>query len=262
MLANVFLKSLRDQRRSLIGWSIGLMATVGMMAAIWPSFADMDLTKMMEQYPDSLKEAFNVTDMSTASGYLNAELFSFMIPAMFIIFAVGRGARLIAGEEEDGTLETLATLPVTRSRVLVEKAAALITGVGVLSVVLWLSMVAGSAVVGMDIPASYALNASIAMFCFGLEFGLVALAVSAGTGRRGLAIAVASAFAAASYLLFLMGRLVDTFQAYLWLSPFEQALREGPLGPVLPPIMAIMALVGVVALAASVPVFHRRDLAT
>ncbi|MCU0270371.1 MAG: ABC transporter permease [Acidimicrobiales bacterium] len=262
MLTTVFTKTLRDQRRSLLGWSIGIAGTVALMAAIWPSFADMDIDAMMAEYPEDLKEAFNITDLSTGVGYLNAELFSFMIPIMFIVFAVGRGGRLVAGEEEDGTLETLATLPLTRTRVLLEKAAALVVGIGVLTIVLWASLVLGSAVVDMGIGPLEALNGALAMFCFGLEFGLIALAVSAGTGRRALAVGVTSAVAGLSYLLFLMGRLVDAFEPYLVLSPFHQALSEGPLGPDLPPIMATMVATGLVALVASVPVFHHRDLAT
>lgn len=99
MLRTLYTKTMRDQRRGLLGWSIGTALTVFIMAAIWPSFSEMDLTSMLAQYPEAMKEAFNITSMTTGAGYMNAELFSLMLPAIFIIFAVARGARLIAGEE-------------------------------------------------------------------------------------------------------------------------------------------------------------------
>ncbi len=261
MLGTVFAKTLRDQRRGLMGWGVGIVANVVLMAAIWPSFSDVDYESLLEQYPEGLKDVFNIDEMSTAAGFLNGELYSLVLPAVFIIFAVGRGARLVAGEEEEGTLETLAALPVSRDRVLLEKAAALVAAVGLLALALLFSSVAMSVAVGMDIPAVHLFNAAAAMFLLGTEFALIALALSAGTGRRALAIGVATGLAAASYLLFVVAKLVDAFEPFLELSPFHQAISGGPIGPTLPPIAIAMPVVGLVALAAAVPVFHRRDLA-
>lgn len=261
MLTSVFAKTLRDQRKALTGWGLGVALTVILMGAIWPSFRHTDFNKLMENYPETLKKAFNITDMSTGSGYLNAELFSFMVPVMFIVFAVGRGSRLVAGEEEDGTLETLATLPLTRTRLLIEKAGALAAGVGVLAVVQLLSLGICSLAFGMGMPVRDAFNASLAMFLFGFEFGLLALAVSAATGRRAMANGVAGAVAGASYLLFVMARILKAFRPYENLSAFHQALAKGPIGPHLPSIAVVMAVAGIAAIAVAAPLFSRRDLA-
>jgi ABC-2 type transport system permease protein len=261
MASNVFTKTLRDQRRGLLGWGIGTALTVVIMAAIWPSFSDMDLTAMLAQYPEAMKEAFNITSMTTGSGYLNAELFSLMLPAIFIIFGVARGARLIAGEEEERTLDLLATMPISRRRILLEKGAALATDLAVLALVLFASTWLSSLAFGLDIPVLHALNGTIAMFFLGLEFGFVSLALSAATGRRGLAVGVSAGLAGASYLVYLAAQLVDGLRPLRVVSPFYQAISEGPIGPRLPPIALLMVVVGVVALAASVAVFDRRDLA-
>ncbi len=261
MSVDVFMKTLRDQRRGLIGWGIGIAATVILMSAIWPSFSDVDFDAIMDQYPEALMEIFNVTDMSTAAGYLNAEIFSLMIPIIFIIYAIGRGARLIAFEEEEGTLEVLAAMPVPRNRVLIGKACGLAVAIGVLAVVLYASTWLSSLVFGLEVPATHILNATIAMYLLALEFGLIALAVSASTGRRALALGVASGLAGASYLLYIAGQLFDGLRPFLKASPFYQAISEGPLGPSLPPIVAVMPLVGLVVFALSVPIFDKRDLA-
>ncbi len=260
MERSVFTKTLRDQRRGLIAWGIGTALTVVLMAAIWPSFSDIDIEGLLAQYPAALKEVFNVGAMSTGAGYLNAELFSLMLPAIFIIFAVGRGARVLAGEEEDGTLELLVTLPVSRTSILLQKCAALVLDVvalgGVLLVATWLS----SLVFGLDIGLRAAANGAVSMALLGIEFGLVALALGAVLGRRNLAVGVSACLAGASYLVYLAAQLVDSLRPLRRFSPFYQAISGGPLDDRLAPIVWWTVVVGVLVFAASVRVFAARDL--
>lgn len=49
MLWTVIRKSLRDQRRALIGWAICITSMVALMALVWPSFRDLpDLDQFLE----------------------------------------------------------------------------------------------------------------------------------------------------------------------------------------------------------------------
>ncbi|HET8931072.1 MAG TPA: ABC transporter permease subunit [Acidimicrobiales bacterium] len=260
MGANVFTKSLWDQRRGLLGWGIGVAATILAMAAIWPSFSDADINAVLENYPSELLEAFNVQGMNTGAGFLNAELFSVVLPVMFIVYAVGRGSRLVAGEEEAGTLEMILTMPIPRSRVLVHKAGGLVVGVGVLGLVLAVTLAIVSPIFGMDVTLRAAGFAALTQWFIGCEFGLLAVAVAAATGRRSLAVGVPAAIAAASYVAFLAAQLVDALQWLRWISPFHAATTGGPLGPALPWLVWTMPAVGVVAVAAAAPVFSRRDI--
>jgi ABC-2 type transport system permease protein len=249
MFRSTFTRTLHGMRHGLLGWSIGVALTVWVMAAIWPSMESMDIDALLAQYPEPLKEAFNVADYGTGTGYLNGELFSIVLPAIFCVYAIGRGARLVAGEERDGLLELVATTPTSRTSILLQKAAALVAGVAVLGLVLWLAIVVGSVAVGMDVDPTQAALASALVSLLAVEFGAVALAV-ATTG--GLAVA--------AYLLYLVGQLVESVRPYRWLSPIYQAIVDGPIGPTAPGIAVIMPLVAVVAVAVAVPVFDRRDL--
>lgn len=261
MLTTVFAKALRDQRRGLLGWGIGTAATTLVMGAIWPSFSGADIDALMESYPSELLEVFNVTDMGTGVGFLNAELFSIVLPIMFVIYAVGRGSRLIAGEEEAGTLAIVLTMPISRSKALVEKAAGLFVGVGVLALVLGVSLCATSLAFDMGISVRAAAFGALTQWFTGLEFGLLALAVAAGTGKRALAIGIPAGIAAATYVGFLVSQFVDSLAWLRWLSPFHAATTGGPLGDSLPALVWTMPLVGVVAVALSVPIFRDRDIA-
>ena len=256
----VFVKTLTDQRRGLIGWGTGVGGTVLLMSAMWPSFSDIDFDALLDQYPKGLMEVFNVADMSTPIGFLNAEVFSLMLPIMFVVYAIGRGARLIGAEEEDGTMEVLATTPITRRALLVGKAGGLMTGVAALGAVLWACTILSSLLFGLNIGLLDSLNGVMATTLLGIEFGLISLAAGAATGRRGLAVGIASGLAGASYVLYVAGQLLDSLKPYRKLSPFYQAISGGPLAPSLPMMVVVMPVVGLALFAASIPVFDRRDL--
>lgn len=261
MLRNVFLKSLRDQRKAFLGWSIGIVALVLLEAALWPSVRDMpDLEKFLEGYPEAMRELFDLENFGTGTGFLNGELFSALLPVLFLTFGIGRGARAVAGEEEAGTLEVLLVTPVSNARLLVQQALALATTMAGLGVVLYLAILGSSAAFDMGVGAGELAGACLAMVLIGIEFGLLALAVGAVTGRRGIAIGVASAAAVAAYVLYVAGQLVDAVRPWQPLSPFHQALRDGPIGAGLPAAYGWMALGALVVLAAALPIFDRRDI--
>lgn len=261
MLRNVFLKNLRDQRRGLVGWSVGIVLLILLMSALWPSFGDIaDLEAFLGNYPEAMREIFNLEDFATGRGYLNAEMYSVLLPVVFLVYGIGRGARLVAGEEQAGTLDLLLMTRVSRVGLVLQQAAAVAVGTLVLGVVLLVAVIACSPVFGLDITVGDAATGSLAMVLLGLEFGWVALAVGALTGRRVVALAVTAALAVAAYLLYLAGRLVDAVEPWLPASPFHQALEGGPLGAGLPAAYAWMFLVGALAVIVSLPVFHRRDV--
>jgi ABC-2 type transport system permease protein len=262
MERTVFLKSLRDQRRALIGWSIGLVLLVLLESAMWPSIRDMpDLNAFVANYPESMRELFNLEDFATGRGFMNAELFSAVLPVLFLIFAVGRGARLIAGEEESGTLDVLLVTPVTPARLVVTQAAVLATALAGLGAVLWVTGVTCSTVFGLGLGLVDLAQATVAMVLLGVEFGWLALAVGVVTGRRPVAVGVASVAAVAAYVLYVAGELVDAVGPWQGLSPFHQALDGGPLGAGWRPAYLWMPAVAAVVLAVAVPLFDRRDIA-
>lgn len=265
MLRNVFQKTLRDQRRSLTWWGLGVALLTGAIIAIYPSIQGIeDLQSVMEAYPEELMAligADSLTNITSPSGYLNAELFGFMVPAIFIIFGVSQGSSAIAGEERAGTLEILLSEPVTRGRLIVEKFCSMVASLVVLATVLWIALTVGSVVVNMQISFLRLIEITISVALLGLTFGAVAFAVGGITGRRGLSIGVASAAAVASYVLNVSGAIVDFMEPTRWISPFYYYNGSTPLihGLNLAHAGALIAIVTALAVA-SYFAFQRRDL--
>lgn len=261
MFATMFFKNLRDQRRGLIGWSIGILVLVGLESALWPSMSQIPgFTELLDSYPESLRKLFAIDEFTTGTGFLNTELYSMMLPLLFLVFAVSRGARAIAGEEESGTLEVLFLTRVTPIRLLAVQSAVLLTGLLLLGTVLFAAVICCSLVFGMGIGIASAATASVAMVALAAPFGGLALAVGAATGRRLVAVTAGSVFAVAAYVLFAAARIVDAVRPWGPWSPFHQALADGPLGAGLRSGYLWPGVAAIAFLLISAPVFDRRDI--
>ena len=256
MLRNAFLATLRETRRGLAWWSLGLVGLTAMIVAVYPSVRDNpQLNRLVEDYPEALKAfiAFGgQVDYVSAAGYLGSELFSFMVPLLLIVAAVGAGARAIAGEEEKGTLELLLANPVSRRRLALEKLAALAVELLALGAVLWLALAVAVKAAGLDVSVAHLAAAAVSVVLLALGFGSVALLVGSATGRRGLAIGVTAAAAVAAYILSSLAALVDFLEPARKASPFyhyaaSDPLRSGLSAPHTLFLLAVVAVAGVLA---------------
>jgi ABC-2 type transport system permease protein len=219
------------------------------------------LNELLASYPEPLRKLLRLEDFASGTGFMNAELFSAMLPILFIALGIGRGARAIAGEEEAGTLEVLLVTPVSAARLVLHQAAALAATALALGFVLYGAMLAASAVFGLGIGVADLAGATLAMVLLGVEFGWFALALGAVTGRRAVAVAGTSSVAVAAYVLYAAGELVDAVRPWQPVSPFYQALHGGPLGAGVPVAYLWMVLAGAVVVGATLPIFDRRDIA-
>lgn len=263
MFRTVFLKTLHDHRRGLFGWSIAIAFLVLLECALWPSIRDTPgLQDLYKSFPEEMRKFFDLEAMTTGIGFLNAELFTLLLPGMFLVYGVSRGAKAIAGEEEQGTLEPLLVTPVSGARIVLDKALALAVSIAALGLVLFTATVVGSLAFDLGIGPPDAASGAIAMTLLGIEYGELALAVGALTGRRAMAIAVPAVAATAGYVLYAAGLMLEAFESWAAFSPFHQAFTGGPLGAGLPADY-LWLLAGAGALVTiALPALDGRDIAT
>lgn len=266
MLRNVYLKTLRDLRRAIGWWSGGLIAMAALLIAVYPTVRDNpDLNKLVESYPEALKGflAFGGDiDYVSGAGYLGSELFSFMIPLLLSIAAIGAGSRATAGEEEAGTLDLLLANPVSRRRIVLEKAVALVTEVGLLGLVLWIALLVGVEVVDMGVSALHLAAATAAASLLAFSLGAIALLAGAVSGRRGVAIGTAAVAGVAAYVVNSLGSFVEFLDAARRASPYYHYVASDPLrhGLAIDHVAFLLGL-GVIATGVAAVAFERRDLA-
>jgi beta-exotoxin I transport system permease protein len=263
MLRNPFTKALWDSRRAILGWGLGIGWVAVMYTAFYPSISKPAFANAMQNYPDALKKAFNLEDMTSPAGYLGSYVFGLLVPVLLAVFMIIFGSRAIAGDEEAGTLDLILAHPVSRPRLLLSRLAGLVTAVLVVSAVVFLLLfaVAGpTKTSSVGVPHLAAMTVQLALF--GILFGALALAVGAATGRRAAAIGAAVVVLVFGYF---GNNLAPQVHGLGWaqrLSPFYWYLDGKPLVNGLDLAgCALLLGVAVVLVAVGLVRFRQRDLA-
>jgi ABC-2 type transport system permease protein len=261
MLADIWTKTLWDQRRSLLGWAVGFIAVAVIYGGFYPFASTPEYAELIDNLPAGLSEAFGWDEISTAHGYLGSTVYGILGPVLVIIMAIGFGAKAIAGNEEAGHLELLIAQPVTRSRVVLQRAVALVIATLVGGLAVFMSILAIRGPVDIELPIGNIAVTSLNLALLGAVFGTLALLVGGFVGKRGLVVGVSAVVAVASYLA---NGLAPQIEGIAWLqkvSPFywfagTATLRDGiDLPKTL--LLAVLSLVFVVIATVA---FNRRDV--
>jgi ABC-2 type transport system permease protein len=254
-------KALWESRRSVTGWALSIGAVGAVYASVWTTMNTPDMQRAMASYPKALMEALNYTDLSSAIGYVGAAVYGLLGALLMIVYGVGAGARAIAGDEEDGRLDLLLAHPVSRARAALERFAAIVVAMLLISVTLWLVIQAVNGPAQLGISAANSAAAGVQLALLGLAHAAIAFGVGAATGRRGLAVAVAAAVAVLGYLANGVFPQVASLRWTRDVSPWNWSVAGSPLrnGLQLGHCGLLLALI-VVAVAVGTWAFSRRDV--
>jgi ABC-2 type transport system permease protein len=173
MAAELFSRGVRDHRRALAGWCVGIVGYVALIASIFPSIdGSPQLDELIKSYPDVLKSLFGITgggSITSGAGFLDAELFSFMLPLLILVLAISSGARTFAGEEDAGRLEIVLAYPITRRSAVLAKGLAVLTEVLVVCAAAIAAILLFDAVVGLDLALAHVAGAFVWVIALGLS---------------------------------------------------------------------------------------------
>jgi ABC-2 type transport system permease protein len=249
------------RRRDLVGYSVGLAVYALVVVAMYPAFKHSASLDKFVQADSTAAALFGVTGkISSTGGWLNGNLYANFLPLVMLLLTVGYGAACLAGQDEDGTLGLVAALPVRRAAVVAQKAAVMALQAGALAVVVAVCVLIGRSFELSVTPATAA-SVSAAVWLLGLDFGLVTMAAGALTGKRGTAVGLGTALAAASYLVSSLAPVVSWLRPARYASAFYWAVGNGQVtGGVSLADYAVLGALGLCALYAAVAGFARLDL--
>lgn len=258
-------RSINDRWRSVLVWGVGLAAMAAIELAVYPSIAKSSaaMQQYVDQWPEAFKQAFGLEDYASGTGFLNAEMFSMIVPLVLIGVALGAAAAATAGEEERGTLDLLMSLPVHRWNVVLAKTLAMVAGVVVVSVLLVVTIVVGAPTVDLEVTVANVAGATLMCGLLGLLFGGVGLLLGALTGHRAVALGAGMGLALAAFLLNVLAPMADWLAGWQKFSPFYWALDNKPLANGVDWAGAgLMLALTVVLVVAAAAAFERRDIST
>ena len=257
----------RDRRWSTLWWALGLVGLTLFTVALYPSIKGQpSIDELLADLPDAFRSAIGydaAVPLSSPAGYLQARLFSTLAPLLAVVFGIGAGARAIGGSEEAGTLELLLANPVTRGRVLLERylaTFALLAGlVAVFAAALLMLGPPFGALEG--VATADLLWACAAVYALGLLHGSLAFTIGAATGRRGVAVALATTVAVAGYLIETVLAAAGDLGTLRQLSPWHWYLDHNMLAEGAAPAAVLLPVAtSAVLLVAGWVAFRLRDL--
>jgi ABC-2 type transport system permease protein len=199
---NFFLKTLYQKRFMALWWFVGITAITMLTLSLYHSFAASDVTQVIKGLPPALqKVAGDQSSFKTIDGYIRQQIFALRLPLLTIILSITLLVGLTAGDESRGLLETQLSLPVSRTGLLLQKLAAAILLIAVAACGSILGIALALLLIGEKANYGNVLHYVLNCVAVALVYGLVGFTIACVTGRRSLALGIASGFAFLSYLL-------------------------------------------------------------
>ena len=266
LLHNVFGQSLWNRRRSVWVWAGGLVVLLLLTFAAWPTFASDSaaISDMISAMPKELFAMFGMTDpdsLATPAGFISSRAYQSIGPVVMMIFAIGAVSGLIAKEESRGQLDMVLSNPVSRRRMLLEKAGAIAVLTLVIGATLTVFGLAGNAIWDTGLNGANILAANAGLVLLALCFGGIAIAVWSVFGP-GPAIGVTAVIGATAWFLNGLGAIVDGLAPLRVLSPFYWYLgNTAPLAKGFEAQYLLLLLVAIVGTAFATWRFTSSDLA-
>jgi ABC-2 type transport system permease protein len=251
---------LHERRRSLLSWGLPIGLWSAFVVAIYPSVEDA-LGRAISSYPESLKQAFGIAELTSVEQYLNAEMLSLIVPLAVGYLAVRSVASGLSGAAESGRLDVLLSAPVSRRRLVASGfAAAAVELAAVLAVSLLICLL-GGLLSGAGLSFGLALAGYANVWPLALLFAAFGVVATAWSLRTSVVTGSVAGVLVAMYVVDLVGRLDTGLDWIRYGSVFRyygRAIEDG-IDP--------LAFVGIAAVALGVAavgalLFERRDIST
>ena len=257
-LRAVVRRGLRDRRRSMLIWGLSLGTYGGFMAAVYPSIQG-SIDQMVSNYPAALKQAFDVSSMNTVEGYIQAEMFSLIVPLAIGYFAIRAITGPTVGAEGRGHLDTILSLPISRSVLMAGSCVvAAVTAAAVMALTGAMTFVVGR-VAGTHISLGLVTAGVLGVLPLALFAGGIA-AVASGARHGGRAASgIALGALVAMYAIDLAGKLAHSLESIRWASAFKYygaPMRDG----IDPASFIGLTVVGALLMVAGAVLLERRDV--
>lgn len=257
MLANVFTKAVRDRWAAFVVAALVITVTLlGGMAV----YGTIDVSFYFD-LPDAVLSLIGLPPEGDAGSLAFGAIYNLIGALTMAGLAISMGSSSVAGEEADGTMGLLMGYPLSRSRVLASKAAAIVTLSATGALILWGAGHAASAILGVDASGIDVEALLFHMFVNAVFYGFLAMAIGGWTGNRSIASGISVAVMLIGYLAAGILPLIESLD---WLArlfpwyyfngsqPMLNGFDWGDVGvlALLSSALVVVALVGV----------NRRDL--
>jgi len=259
-MLRLLVQELRFRRNAIIGWSLGLCFFPIVYLGIYPQVAE----EMAGLADLEIYQAMGV-NLNTLEDWIGSVILLF-VPLLISVYAIINGTGTLAGEEEDGRLEMIVTLPLPRWKIVTAKAIAL--SIAVFIILLIVSLVSGvvflaiQSQVETDLTAVDLILALLATWPLIFAVAMISLFLAAFCPRRRIAALIAAVVLIVSYFgsnLAGTTTLLEPLEPFFLLTYLDSTASGVTQGQPAGDMLVLLA-VGLVAFALALIFFERRKL--
>jgi ABC-2 type transport system permease protein len=257
-LAALIATHLSDRRRSLLAWGLPLGLMSAFIVGIFPSVED-SISEAVQGYPEGLKEAFGIGQLSNVEQYLQAEMLSLIVPLALGYLAVRAVASGLSGAAESGRLDVLLSAPVSRLRLCAAGFLATAIELAAVLAVTWLLTLVGSVVFGAGLSVGDAAAGFANIWPLALLFAGLGIIASGFSLRTSVVTGSVAGVLVAMYVIDLVGKLDPGLDWVRYASVFKyygNAIEDG----IEPFAFCGVTLVAALLAATGAWLFDRRDI--
>jgi ABC-2 type transport system permease protein len=222
-------RTLNESWRGLIGWSVGIIATLVLYLPLYPSLAGPDLQALVDSLPEPLIQALGYDQIATGAGYTQASFLGLIGFALFAIAAISWGAQAIGGHEESGRLELDLAHRISRVQCVAEALIGIAVKVVVVSLVAWATIALLNTPSQLDIDLVNLTWAMASLAALAFAIGTLSLAGGVLTGRKSGGIQAGAGITVVAYVLNAVSSLVADASWLADFSPYSWAFGAEPL---------------------------------
>lgn len=210
MFSTIFTKTLYTLRWQLLGWTIGIFFVTFITLAFFNSFNQNGIDAIVGSMPDSVKSIIgDVSVFKSLTGYIGQEVFGpnvvILTIAMAIIVCIG----VSASEEDSRRMQSLLSLPVTRTSVYFQKWLTVLFLIAIVIAGIVAGIYTALPIIDKSVGFGHVLQSALECWLMNTAYGTIAYSVAMATGRKGLTIALASGYTALSFIISSLAPSVD-----------------------------------------------------
>lgn len=248
-----------------MGFGLGIVALAVWLGVMFTVMRKSDdFIEFMNNLPTGLLSAFGIDSATflSAAGFLSSYLFTLFAPLFVLFFVISAASNEVMGEERDGLIDMLLSCPVSRTRVLLEKAGGVALAALLLVAVLTAALLVVNPIFDLSLPVTGVLAAGLSLWLLGVVFAALTLVAGAFTGRSVMAGGVAGSLAFLAWFVSGFSDLYAPLETFDRASPFTWYQEPHPLTDGLGAGQVWLAATAAVLITAATLIFRRRDLST
>jgi ABC-2 type transport system permease protein len=259
-MLRLLVQELKFRRNAILGWALGLCFFPLVYISIYPSVAD----EMAGLADLEIYQAMGV-NLGNFADWVGSILLVFL-PLVAAIFAIINGTGTLAGEEEDGRLEMVVTLPLPRWKIVTAKAIAL--SISSFIILLVVALVSLGVFQGMEGQIEATFNSlellTSVLYTWPMVFavGLLSMFLATFCSNRRIASMISFAYLLVSYFgsnLAGSTKVLEPFEPFFLFTYLDSTGQAVPNGQALGDIL-ILVVIGLVSYALALFFFQRRKL--